>query len=231
MRLHRFYLEPKEVGLRHYLQVSDKRLLEQWLRVLRYRQGQQVIIFDGHSSDHLYVITKLNKTAAELELITRLKSVVPSKNLYLFWSLLKKDKNDWVLQKCTELGLNHFVPIMAERSEKTGFDYQRARKIVVEAAEQCGRGNIPSITEPVLLQSAIHEYAAMIPLLAAEQEGSLRQKTFDYKDAGILIGPEGGWSEAEKQIFSTQEVGRLHLGKFTLRAETAAVAASIKLLQ
>jgi 16S rRNA (uracil1498-N3)-methyltransferase len=231
MRLHRFYTGP-ELRLEHYVSLHDRRLLDQWVKVLRYRPGQEVVLFDGVTHERLYTITELSKNVAQLELITDFTRKLPSREVYLFWSLLKKDKNDWVLQKATELGVSHFVPLLAERSEKTGFNSERAEKIVTEAAEQCGRSDIPAVRQPVLVQTALHEFAGKLPLFVCEQhELTKPTKQPNYKEVGVLIGPEGGWSDAEKQLFSTQEVGRLPLGDFTLRAETAAVVASAKLLQ
>jgi 16S rRNA (uracil1498-N3)-methyltransferase len=230
MRLHRFYVG-SEQELDHYVWLRDERILYQWQKVLRYRAGQQVILFDGVIHDRLYVISEMKKDAAHLELITDFERKLPAKNVYLLWALLKKDKNDWVLQKCTELGVSHFVPVLAERSEKTGFNLERAQKIVIEAAEQCGRSDIPKIRELVLLPAAVHQYAQKVPLFMCEQESLGKKKQPNYADVGVLIGPEGGWSDTEKQLFLSAELPRLSLGDFTLRAETAAVAASTKLLQ
>lgn len=229
MRLHRFYIGSSP-ALEHYIEVTDSHLLNQWQRVLRYRPGQHVVLFDDQQRERLYNITEFTKHAAHLELVAELETKVPEREVYLFWSLLKKDKNDWVLQKCTELGITHFVPILAERSEKTGFNADRAQKIVIEAAEQCGRSDIPTVHEPLRLQTAIHEYAPKVPLFVCEQHELTKQKKPNYKEVGVLIGPEGGWSDAEKQLFMTQEIGRLHLGNFTLRAETACVVAAHELL-
>ncbi len=229
MRLHRFYTGP-DLQLEHYVELRDKRLLDQWTKVLRFRVGQEVILFDGLKHERLYSLNEISKDVAKLELITDFERKLPAKNVYLFWSLLKKDKNDWVLQKATELGVTHFIPVLAERSEKTGFNNERADKIVMEAAEQCGRSDIPLIRQPILLQTALHEYAAKVPLFVCEQHELTKPKEPNYKDVGVLIGPEGGWSDNEKQLFLSQEVGKLPLGNFTLRAETAAVVASAKLL-
>ncbi len=228
-RLHRFYVSP-EIRLEHYIWLHDTRIITQWNKVLRYQPGQEVVLFNGET-DRLYVITELKKNEAHLELITEFEQKHPNKNIYLFFSLLKKDKNDWVLQKCTELGVNHFVPLLAERSEKTGFNIERAEKIVIEAAEQCGRSNIPTIREPLMLQTAVHEYTSKIPLFVCEQHDLTKPKNPNYKEVGVLIGPEGGWSDREKQLFLTQEIGKLDLGEMTLRAETASVVAATKLLQ
>lgn len=229
MRLHRFYTGD-QLELGHYVTIDDERILHQWQRVLRYRPGQQVILFDGNGHEAMYAISEIQKRAITLELITKLEPTVPQRQVYLFWSLLKKDKNDWVLQKCTELGVTHFVPLLAERSEKTGFHVDRAQKIVTEAAEQCGRSDIPIVLEPLLLQTALHEYSGKLPLFVCEQFKLTQQKKPNYQEVGVLIGPEGGWSDAEKQLFTAQEVGTLQLGSFTLRAETAAVIAAHELL-
>jgi 16S rRNA (uracil1498-N3)-methyltransferase len=229
MRLHRFYVGV-EHELGHHVWLKDERILHQWQKVLRYRAGQEVVLFDGVIHDRLYVITEIKKEAAHLELITDFERKLPAKNVYLLWALLKKDKNDWVLQKCTELGVSHFVPVLAERSEKTSFHLERAEKIITEAAEQCGRSDIPKVREPVLLPAAVHQYAQKVPLFMCEQESLGKKKQPNYADVGVLIGPEGGWSDNEKQLFLSAELPRLSLGNFTLRAETAAVAASTKLL-
>jgi 16S rRNA (uracil1498-N3)-methyltransferase len=228
-RLHRFYVGP-DIELKHYIWLRDERLIHQWNKVLRYRPGQQVVLFDGVQHDKLYVLAELKPDAAHLELITEFKRQLPARNVYLFFGLLKKDKNDWVLQKGTELGVSHFIPLLAERSEKTGFNLERAEKIVIEAAEQCGRSDIPHLREPLLTQTALHEYASKIPLFVCEQFELTKPRTPNYKDVGVLVGPEGGWSDSEKQLFVTQELGKLYLGDFTLRAETAAVTAVTKLM-
>ncbi|MDQ5971871.1 MAG: rRNA (uracil1498-N3)-methyltransferase [Patescibacteria group bacterium] len=230
MRLHRFYTGP-ELHLGHYVEVREQRLVDQWRKVLRFRVGQEVVLFDGQGHEKLYSLNELAKDHAKLELLTDFVAKLPSKDVYLFWSLLKKDKNDWVMQKATELGVSHLVPVLAERSEKTGFNQERAQKIIIEAAEQCGRGDIPKLRQPLLLQTALHEFAGKVPLFVCEQHELTKPRQPNYSEVGVLIGPEGGWSDQEKQLFVTQEIGRLPLGDFTLRAETAAVAAAAKLLQ
>src|SRR5690606_20204102 len=97
----------------------------------------------------LYKIVQVEKDGVKLELVTEFERKLPERHIYLFFSLLKKDKNEWVLQKCTELGVRNFVPIVADRSEKTGFNLERSEKIVIEAAEQCGRSDIPDVREPI----------------------------------------------------------------------------------
>lgn len=228
MRLHRFYIG-NQLELKHDFWTQDTRLIYQWCKVLRYQAGQEIVLFDGVTHDRLYKIVEINDREAHLQHITDFERKVPKREIFLFFSLLKKDKNDWVLQKCTELGVSHFVPLLAERSEKTGFVVERAEKILIEAAEQCGRSDIPTVREPVLVQTALSEFNSRVLLYICEQESE--DMAADISRAGVLIGPEGGWSEKEKDLFKSEKLPHLNLHDFTLRAETACVAAAAKLLQ
>lgn len=229
MKLHRFYVNPEEVELDHVFWLKDERLRHQWQKVLRFRVGDEVVLFDGVGEDRLYKLLQIEQDAIKLEMVTEFERKVPTKHVYLFFSLLKKDKNDWVLQKCTELGVRNFVPILADRSEKTGFNLERAEKIVIEAAEQCGRSDIPHIREPLTLDTALDEYKDKIQLLVCDETLDANGQLSD-QPIGIFIGPEGGWTEAELKLFEKAKTGHFHLGNLTLRAETAAVAAATKLL-
>jgi len=230
-KLHRFYVNDTE--LVHDFWMKDMGLFHQWTKVLRFEVGREVALFNGQKEERLYRIVKFGDDAVHVNLITELVPKVPEREIYLCFSLLKKDKNDWVLQKGTELGVRHFVPLLTERTEKTGFDVERAEKIVIEAAEQCGRADIPRIREPIGLQSLIHELKDKVDLYVAEQ-GSPHNSSLIIHNSkmpiGTLIGPEGGWTDAEKQLFVDNELKHLTLSEFTLRAETACVTA-VALLQ
>jgi 16S rRNA (uracil1498-N3)-methyltransferase len=229
MKIHRFY-QPK-LNEDHHVWVHDHNLLQQWQKVLRFRPGQEFVLFNGQGIDRLYRVGKLDEHEAELTLITEFEPKLPSRTIYLFWSLLKKDKNDWVIQKCTELGVSHFVPVLAERSEKTGLNLERASKIAIEAAEQCGRSDIPTIREPIGLDTAIQEFKDKLPLFVCEQSDDVETPNAkDVKELGVFVGPEGGWTDTEKQFFADNKVLPLHLGDFTQRAETACVTATAKLV-
>jgi 16S rRNA (uracil1498-N3)-methyltransferase len=228
MKLHRFYLSDTE--LTHDFWMQDKGLYHQWTNVLRFQIGRELVLFNSKKEERLYKISKIGDNAVHLELVTELVPKIPKNDLYICFSLLKKDKNDWVLQKGTELGVRHFIPLICERTEKTGFDIERAEKIVIEAAEQCGRADIPRVREPLHLEKIIDELYEKVELFVAEQ-GSPKEirnmKNETGKDSvGILIGPEGGWSDFEKQIFIDKKLNHISISEFTLRAETAAITAA-----
>lgn len=233
MRLHRFYTG-KDLELKHDFWLHDERLINQWRRVLRFGPGQEVILFDGLAEDRLYKLMELTDREAHLQLVTELKRQTPKREIYLMWSLLKKDKNDWVLQKCTELGVSHFVPLLAERCARSDLSQnmtERWERIVVEAAEQCGRSDIPTIREPMKVATVIDEFQAKVNLLVCEQSDVIEDSSLQPMDSkmpfGVLVGPEGGWSDGEKQLFKDNSIQHLNLHDFTLRAETAAIIACL----
>jgi len=227
-KLHRFYLG--DTDLAHDFWMKNPALFHQWIRVLRFQEDREVILFNEHIEEKLYKIIKIGDNAIHLELVTEMHPKTPEKDIYLCFSLLKKDKNDWILQKGTELGVSHFLPLLSDRTEKTGFDVDRATKIVIEASEQCGRANIPRIREPLTPESVVHELEDKAELYIAEQgsphENCTARNETTKDSVGVLIGPEGGWNDEEKQLFAKKELKHLSLSQFTLRAETAAITAA-----
>jgi 16S rRNA (uracil1498-N3)-methyltransferase len=226
MKLHRYYLP--DTDLTHDFWMDDLRLFHQWTRVLRYEVGREVELFNDKLEDKLYKIIKFGDKAVHLELVTELESKVPESDLYLCFAMLKKDKIEWVLQKGTELGARHFIPMLTDRTEKTGFDIERAEKIVIEASEQCGRSDIPRVREPMKLETVINELSEKVVVYVAEQGSPELSKVEGRKSKGtaVLIGPEGGWSDTEKQLFKDKNLHHIALSNFTLRAETACITGS-----
>jgi 16S rRNA (uracil1498-N3)-methyltransferase len=228
MRLHRFYSGP-DTRLQKNFWLHDEAMLWQWNKVLRFKPGQEVVLFDGVKTERLYKIADLSKKEAHLEMITELSPRLPKLHVYLFWSLLKKENNEYIIQKCTELGVSNFVPVISERTIKKDFNLERARKIIIEASEQCGRLNIPIIREPVHLNKALEEYGDKLEMFVCHQGGKTPPAPEDKK-IGLFVGPEGGWSKDEQEMFASVGVSTIDLGDFTLRAETAAIVAASKFL-
>lgn len=232
MKLHRFYVDDME--LQHNFWMQDKDLFHQWTRVLRFQVGRELVFFNNKQEEKLYKIIKIGNDAVQLELITEMHVKIPIKDIYVCFSLLKKDKNDWIIQKGTELGVRHFVPLLCDRTEKTGFSVERAEKIAIEASEQCGRADIPRVREPVTPASLIHELSGKAQLYVAEQGSTLNSQPSALNtesSIAVLIGPEGGWTDEEKQLFESKELKHIALSGFTLRAETAAIVSVIMLGQ
>ncbi len=235
MRLHRFFVEEKimpAVGKETRVVVKNEKLLHQLRTVLRLKVGSEVILFDGFGNDHrCELATLLRDQAVCLVRETTPASVPPTLELFLFVSLIKKDRFEWLLEKATELGVAQIRPVIADRSEVKNFNLERAKSIVREAAEQSGRGNLPSLYEPMALGNVFSEYTYFTSI-AFDPTGDLfrKDKWNKEKKLGAFIGPEGGWSARELEIFREKKIPVASLGSATLRAETAAAAVSALLL-
>ncbi len=224
MRLHRFYVN-EEIE-RTKTVIKDEQLIHQWRDVFRYNVGSEVILFDGGGMEYDAVIEKMNNREAELRLVSERKGITSGKRITLYQSLIKKDKMEWVVEKATELGVSKIVPIVSERSEKKSLNLERVRKIAIEASEQCGRANVPEMWKVVSLEEALKNCNNVVVF---DPSGATPPSApFFTKDRGetqIFIGPEGGWTEKELELFKQEGAQVLSLGPLTLRAETAVVVA------
>lgn len=227
MKLHRFFVENKIENI--FLKVKDSRILDQWNKVLRYAPQDKIIIFDGSSYDFDCIIEKISREEAVLQIIKKRKGLVLDKKITLYQSIIKKDKMEWVIEKATELGVSKIVPIISEKSEKKDLNLERAQKIAVEASEQCGRSDIPEIGNVLKLKDLfveIPENGAVFDPSGVDLKSSILDTK--YSELNLFIGPEGGWSSKELEMFKNLSIPIYSLGSFTLRAETATVVALAK---
>lgn len=231
MRLHRFYITEKIEGKN--VAISDRDLIHQWRKVFRYNVGSQVIVFDGSGVECQAVIMKVSPSEAELSVLETKEILPPAKNLWLCLSLIKKDNFELVVQKAVELGVTHIVPILGERSEKKKLNMERLEKIVREATEQSGRGELLRVHEPTTLPRLFESGALPQEKIFFHPERPpvqqyLSAHTQDYSCA-YFIGPEGGFSEQEIEVFTQHNVSGFSLGSRILRAETAAIVGAVLL--
>ncbi len=216
----------------HRLTITDVKLLHQWRNVLRLKVGGEVLLFDGFGLDHLCELIALDRHEA-ICLIrgSTPNEVIARRELYLFVSLLRKDRFEWLLEKATELGVSRMRPVITDRSEVKEFNLARARDIMKEAAEQSGRGNLPALYEPMELQNVFKEYQHLKTIAFDPHGTPFKKYEFDTEERiGAFIGPEGGWSARELELFQQEKIPMRSLGFSTLRAETAAVAVTSLLL-
>ncbi len=234
MKTHRFFVDEK-IGGKEQISLTNPELLHQMSKVFRFKAGDTVILFDGTGGETLCEITLLTKKVAEFLVKERWEGLSsPAQKVTMYLSLIKKDNFEWVLQKGTELGVNRFVPIVSERSEKKDLNMERARKIVVEATEQSGWASVPEVCEPVSLNDILEQKDSILEnLIVFHVEGITFEKSVvmvGKNPLGVLIGPEGGFSEKEIELFKSKNIPIYSLGKQTLRAETAGVAIASLLL-
>ena len=203
---------------------------------MRLTIGEKIILLDNSGWEFETKIKELNKKMATAAIISKHQNKnEPERDVWLFQSLIKQDKFEWVLQKCTEIGVSHFVPIISERSEKKDLNFKRTNKIIKEAAEQSERGKLPTL-QPVLKLEDFSPVNGQMLLIAFDPSGLLvHNSKFIIPDSentkiGIFVGPEGGWTEKELSWFKSLNVQVFNLGPRILRAETAAIVAATKLL-
>ena len=229
MRLHRFYIS-EPIGLQKEITIHSVDLVNQIHRVFRLKTGDSVIVFDGSGSDYECTIAGFTKDSVTLDITTSERSpFMPARDVYLCAAVVKKDTFEWIVEKATELGATHIIPVMAERSEKKSLNEKRLQKIAVEASEQSGRGMIPTIQPILALKEAVESLKSTedIELLAfhTDAEAFRRDSLSEHAPIGLFIGPEGGWSLDEIDLFHKNKIPVQCLGNQVLRAETAVIAA------
>ncbi len=159
---------------------------------------------------------------------------MPARDIYLCAAVVKKDTFEWIVEKATELGVTHIIPVMAERSEKKSLNEARLQKIAIEASEQSGRGSVPTIQTIVELKEAIDILKAKdgIESIAFHTDAERFNPQDVHRDIPVcvFIGPEGGWTIDEVDMFHKNQIKVVCLGSQVLRAETAVVAALSQLV-
>ena len=155
-------------------------------------------------------------------------------DIHLLQGLSKGDRMDIVVQKATELGVSTITPLVTEFSvvrlnqERAEKRQQRWRSIAIGACEQCGRNRVPEVRSPQTFQHWIDACSANDPTTLMLQPGAaktLRSVDIAGQSLRLLIGPEGGFSDAEAELASQRGVIAVQLGPRVLRTETAALAA------
>lgn len=218
MRYDRFHISQSVCSGTHTIQ--DMRVIKQLSTVLRAKVGERIEICGNNRECYLAEIDFLDRDQLGF---TTIQEIPHTKEpvVHLAVAITKKDTFEWIVQKATELGVTSITPLITERTIKMNLNHDRLVSIATEAAEQSKRNTVPVIYEPI----AFTEYLQHIPTDTCYfADMGVRTKMSTLKTpATILIGPEGGWSEKEKNLVSSYQV--LSLGIRPLRAETAAIVA------
>jgi 16S rRNA (uracil1498-N3)-methyltransferase len=200
-------------------------------RVLRLQPGQEVQLFDGRGAEFRGVLMEVGKKAVHVELRERLEGLPESPlRVHLGQGLSRGERMDWAIQKATELGVAEITPIVSERCEVRLSD-ERAdkrlahwRQVAISACEQCGRSVLPVIHAPALLDEWLAHCEADLRLVLHPQAVPLSTHTRPAR-LSVLVGPEGGLSEAEVERARQSGHQPVRLGPRVLRTETAPVVA------
>ena len=206
--------------------------------VLRLKTGDALTLFDGRGFEYSALITGLGGRRAQVKVTAKNRiPEEPAPKITLAQALPKGAKLEWIIQKATELGASVILPFTSARSipkiqeNKKEEKLSRWRKIAAEAAEQCGRFDVPEIPGILTFEKALERAAAgslKVIFWEAESERSLREVLGDnavgIKDVFVVVGPEGGFGLAEIDRARASGFVTASLGKRVLRVETAALA-------
>ncbi len=211
--------------------VLDKNQSNYLVNVLRMSVGAELLVFNGKDGEWLAVLEGASKKAASLRIKQQVRPQPEASALSYYFAPLKHARLDYMVQKAVEMGAGRLCPVFTDHTQVNRLNLERMRANAVEAAEQCGILSIPIVEEPTKLQPLIEGWSNDDVLVFCDEseEGdnpiTLLQGVA-ARNIGVLIGPEGGFSENERTLLKAQTfVKTIPLGPRILRADTAAVAA------
>ncbi len=199
--------------------------------VMRLRSGDAILAFNGRDGEWLAEIGAMRRNDCELLARKRLREQTGGPDIHYLFAPLKKARLDFMVQKATELGVAALRPVMTRRTVAERVKIERMRANVIEAAEQCGVLRVPEIFEPEKLDKILSEWPPERALVFADEAAAIASPLdalakLPPGPAALLIGPEGGFAEDERQaLLKMRFVHAISLGPRVMRADTAAVAA------
>ncbi|MEO1136255.1 MAG: 16S rRNA (uracil(1498)-N(3))-methyltransferase [Pseudomonadota bacterium] len=224
--------------------------------VLRRAAGDDLRLFNGRDGEFAATIAELKKKGGVAAVHTQTRIHEPEPDLWLCFAPVKRGPLETIVQKAVEIGVARLIPVSTERTVASKLNIQRLQVIVLEAAEQCGRLTVPSVSEPIKLNALIEGWPAdrrlifcdeagdneneewggpdgrAVPLLEAltdaDSKADDRVNNWRAEKSAIVTGPEGGFAPSERKYLRSQDfVTAATLGPRILRADTAAIAALV----
>jgi 16S rRNA (uracil1498-N3)-methyltransferase len=227
-----FFVDKRDVhGMTLILRGDEAKHLT---RVLRKKVGDHILATDGADSMYEAGIVRIEREEVECDIVdVQLNVNEPKIEIALAVSLLKNPSRlDFLVEKAVELGVRTVIPMTTERTIPSHDKHARLEKIALAAMKQCGRCYLPKITDlmefNVLVNHAQGYSIRLIPHEKTEQShfvGSVMQHHTNLKSVLLVIGPEGGFTEDEVQLASSNQFIPISLGPRRLRTETAAISA------
>jgi 16S rRNA (uracil1498-N3)-methyltransferase len=202
--------------------------------VLRMKAGDSVILFNGRDGAWLGRITDPHRKGVTVELVVQTAHQTPPSDLWFGFAPLKTGRLDYLVQKATEMGAGTIQPVITRFTQVSKLKADKLAANIVEAAEQCEVLTVPRLDAEIGLGELLDGWRATHGLRrlifcdeAAPSSTPVEQLSWlEGLPVGLLIGPEGGFSDEERQLLLTQPfVVPISLGPRILRADTAAVAA------
>ncbi len=215
------------VGARLTLDDGQSRYLSS---VMRQAVGDELAVFNGRDGEWRVQIAEIGKRAVTLTVVEMLRPQAFGPDLDLVIALVKRPRLETIVEKAAELGVRRIRPVTTERTNTERVRVERLNAIAVEAAEQTGRLDTPTVAEPVRLERMLADWEPGRRLMFCDKAGDAPQAAEALSGDGgpwaILIGPEGGFSPDERErLRALPFATRVSLGPRILRADTAAISA------
>ena len=193
-------------------------------KVMRIKVNKVFSLFNS-SGEWEAKILDISKNIVEFSITKQLRQKENIKELWLAFSPIKSNYFNFMIQKATELGVTKFLPIIFDRTVVRNINKNRLEKVIIEAAEQSNRINIPSIEEPQNLKSFLNNKIDLIFTDLNSKNKKLDLEKLTENPTCIIIGPEGDFSETEReQILSFKNVQPIKINENILRSETAVIS-------
>lgn len=226
----RFFIEA-DLAVATHVELTDT-VFHHWVKVLRAQVGETATLFNGRGGEYQATLTEINKKTAQVLIDSfNADDRTPAFTTLLGQVMSKGDRMDYAIQKAVELGVSQIQLLTSERCEMR-LKYDRDQKkidhwqgIAVAACEQCGLNRVPQVLAPLSIEQWLTTHLPATKLVLAPNKDQVNVLEHATKDVVLLIGPEGGLSEAE--IESANQVGFMNwcIGERVLRTETAPVVA------
>ena len=204
----------------------DKSQSHYLAKVMRIKESEVFSIFNQNGEWEAKVL-KISKGIVEFKTVKQLRKKESSKELWLAFSPIKSNYQNFMIQKATELGVTKFLPIIFDRTVVRKINNERLEKIVIEASEQSNRFNVPEIEKAQNLKNFLNSNSMDLIFTDLNSDNKKIEKSkLTDKPICIIIGPEGDFSEAEREeILSFKGVQSLKINENILRSETAVISA------
>lgn len=199
--------------------------------VMRMKSGAQLLVFNGRDGEWLAELAEISKRKVELSITAQVRPQPAHPDLVYCFAPLKAGRLDYLVQKAVEMGAGMLQPVITQHTQMSTIGVDRLRANVVEAAEQCGILAIPAVAEPIKLDRLLWLWEPGRRLIFCDEGADTNNpvpklSAIAERKLGLLIGPEGGFSDEERQqLRALPYVTPIPLGPRILRADTAAVAA------
>ena len=216
---------PKSLSL-NLTDTLDKSQSHYVSKVMRIKENEVFSLFNKNGEWEAKIL-KISKSIVEFKITKQLRQKENTKELWLAFSTIKSNYQNFMIQKATELGVTKFLPIIFERTIVRKINKVRLEKIVIEASEQSNRINVPIIEDAQDLSSFLKTNS--IDLIFTDlnsNNNKIDKSKLTDRPVCIIIGPEGDFSEAErKEILSFSSVQAIKINENILRSETAVISA------